>query len=564
MADLVPQEDLPSNPDSNLVPDSDAPNLVPEADLPQEQSDQDKYGTPSQQAITALEGAAEGVAGPVAPWAEEKLGLSSMEDIKGRHEANPIIHGAGEAAGFAGSMLVGVGEGALIGKAGEVALKATKLAELGKDASTAAKLARGAVKLSTEMGLLGASDEATRAIENGAEAPGDVISNMKLSNILTSAALGAAAGPVFEGASSLLKRTVDLPFLQQFTDRLALRKGMEDELDTLHESFQKPKGLAEKLADAWYERFTPEHVGNALAETVGAAAERTMGGGMSSDIGGAYVGKQVLGPVFRSVLKPLMEAYPNIDLNAFKAATGFAQKTIEGNNLLNKGAKAVLSGGETLPSSYMSSRKELEELDEHAATLGSNLNDQASPGNEIGAYAPQHAAVLSKNITSAVDYINNARPKPTQTGMMNTPIPPSPSDMARYYQKLAIVQQPLAVLPKIKDGTLLPSDVAILKTIYPEYHAKISRQLMQEIVQAQHDGKLVPYKTKQALSLFLGQNMTNSLDPMSIQAAQPMPRQPANQPAGTGKAKKKQSLDKAPGMYKTADQSAEADRSTRE
>ena len=55
-----------------------------------------KYGTPAQQAITALESAAAGATFGLSTGLERALGVSA-EDIRARREVNPMTAGAGRA-----------------------------------------------------------------------------------------------------------------------------------------------------------------------------------------------------------------------------------------------------------------------------------------------------------------------------------------------------------------------------------------------------------------------------------------------------------------------------------
>lgn len=146
-----------------------------------------KYGSLGQQAITGLEGAAEGVAGPLATGAETALGVNP-EDIRARREENPISHGVGQVAGLAGSMVTGLGEGALAVKAGEMI--APKAAE-----TIASKMGSGAVKAAIENMVIQSGDEASKMIINDPNQSGQsAIADIGLSGVLGGALGGTAGG----------------------------------------------------------------------------------------------------------------------------------------------------------------------------------------------------------------------------------------------------------------------------------------------------------------------------------------------------------------------------------
>lgn len=127
---------------------------------------QEAHGSGTEQLKTAAEGLAQGVAGPLATMAETKVLGVNPEDIAGRAEANPGIHGISEGAGLiGGSFIPGVGEytiGAKIAQAGKIA----ELANIGK-------IGTAAIKGAIEGGLFQASDEASKYIlgQSDPEAP---------------------------------------------------------------------------------------------------------------------------------------------------------------------------------------------------------------------------------------------------------------------------------------------------------------------------------------------------------------------------------------------------------
>jgi len=150
-----------------------------------ERSLQEEYGSTGQQVIAGLEGAAQGVLGPIAPAIERGLGVDPA-DIRGRAEANPKIHGASQVAGFVGSSLATMGAGAVLTGAGKAGAAAVGLGNVAK-ASTASKIGAMAV---------------TNAIEGAGFAASDELSKMVLSDpnqTLNSAIAGVGMGGLLGG-----------------------------------------------------------------------------------------------------------------------------------------------------------------------------------------------------------------------------------------------------------------------------------------------------------------------------------------------------------------------------
>jgi len=192
-----------------------------------------EFGTTGQQIATGAEGAAQGLIGAAAPAAEIGLGITTPERIRARTEINPGVHAASEAGGFGLGMLAGTGEAALVGKLGE---GAAALAGLGEASSVGARLAAGATRLGTEMALIQANDEGTKAITGVHESVGDIAANIGLSAILGAATGGAFSGAGMLGGKALETMGITPEGLQDFKDRLKYRaSGVNPNEASMHE-----------------------------------------------------------------------------------------------------------------------------------------------------------------------------------------------------------------------------------------------------------------------------------------------------------------------------------------
>lgn len=179
-------------PDTTRAPAMAAPEGLDDFIAPE--VNEEKYGSIGQQTITGVEGVAKGLAGPLATGAEKLLGVKS-EDIQGREEANPVIHGTGEALGLAGPSLVSGGaslaaraglEGAQAVAKGAEALHAVTQGGLAEKAGVAvsnlfglgaetapvlSKIGSKAVQGAVENALFQTGDEASRVILDPNQAP---------------------------------------------------------------------------------------------------------------------------------------------------------------------------------------------------------------------------------------------------------------------------------------------------------------------------------------------------------------------------------------------------------
>jgi len=161
-----------------------------------------KYGTPGQQLITALEGAGVGASFGLSTGLEQAFGVDP-EDIRARREVNPGAHMAGEMAGLAGSALIpGVGEANILGKAGAGAARAVGLGAEG--AGVLSKIGASAVKNAVETMMVQGGSEVSRMLAQ------DPHTNVEtaLTDIGLAGLIGGGLGGGFGAISPLWKATM--------------------------------------------------------------------------------------------------------------------------------------------------------------------------------------------------------------------------------------------------------------------------------------------------------------------------------------------------------------------
>lgn len=221
---------------------------------------EDHYGTPGQQIITGIEGLAQGVAGPLATAAEKGLSAIGVpgltdEDIVGRQEANPKIHGAAEATGFVGSLFIpGYGEvnAALKGtKAANAAMKGIEAANIiskaAQETSVLAKAGSTAIKGAIEAGWLQGGDELSKMMlgQQDPEAPVAAA----LMNMGAGALFGGATGGLFGGIGAGTSKLHQKYGAELGSDINKFLAGVGVESRLINEpDVQKFRELAEKIA----------------------------------------------------------------------------------------------------------------------------------------------------------------------------------------------------------------------------------------------------------------------------------------------------------------------------
>jgi hypothetical protein len=238
---------------------------------------------------------------------------------------------------------------------------------------------------------------------------------------------------------------------------------------------------------------------------------------------------------------------------------------IKGDALLNKGVHDIFQVGTKAVPSFHASPKDIAKWDRLVAQRQDNPNEQvqAMANNDLGHYSPQHQVALTQSATQALQYLQQLKPKPYQASPLDRKIEPTPEQNARYERALSIAQSPNSIFEHIKNGTLQASDIQDLNAMYPALYKNMTQKITNAMMSHTADEGSIPYKTRVSISLFLGQPMDSSMNPMSIMAAQPQPQAPPQQ-GGAGKPKPAQLKGKSNSMYQTPGQNAEKDRSTRD
>ena len=249
-----------------------------------------------------------------------------------------------------------------------------------------------------------------------------------------------------------------------------------------------------------------------------------------------------------------------------KAAVSLANSTVKGANLASRAVKSIFSPDNIqFPAAIAVSEATRDKLDK----LVQDYAQDPSKLTSINDHNPVEAYNEPFANTSALafNYLNGMRPSDSRSAPLDSPKKPGAPQKAAYNRALTIAQQPLTVLKHIQAGTLTSSDLQTLHAIYPNTYNDLAQKINAQMIDAIHGGKTIPYRTRQSLSLFMGQPLDSTMTPQAIISAQPMPQQPqspGSQP-GPGKSKHStKSLDKYSQSYQTPGQAAEGRRQNKD
>lgn len=502
---------------------------------------QAKFGTAGQQAITGLEGAASAASFGLSHGAERALGVSP-EDIVQRAQENPISHGAGEVAGLGASMLSGIGEGALVEKAGTSAAEAVSNL-LGKKALRQGTLLHGdfmnpGMKMLEEVTptLLGrvGSSAAKSAVESALMQSGDEVAKMMVNDpnqTVETAAANIGLGGLVGGA-------------------LGGGLGTTSELWKLRNN-EKLGAVLDKIKDA---------AGDHVPSIVGTAASAMLGHNPLIGYAIGQIGEHVPG-IARApmALMKFLGSDAATSGEGFHAMTGLLQQAVRGEVLLNKSVNSVIKGNEF--QDYPGAG-EIDKLKKRVDELAQNPEQAFGFGGNIGHYMPEHGTALAETAGRSMQYLQQLRPDTTPMGALDPEKIPNAAAEARYNNALGIAQAPLTVMRSVKDGSITPDEIADLSTMYPGLFTRLKDELSKKIIDAKSEKANIPYSTKIGMSLFLGQPMDSSLTWQSIGASQGFNIMPQQTGAQQAKPMLSQKNPKSPGFAATPDQAREQARST--
>ena len=114
--------------------------------------------------------------------------------------------------------------------------------------------------------------------------------------------------------------------------------------------------------------------------------------------------------------------------------------------------------------------------------------------------------------------------------------------------------QPLTLLEKIQNGSLVPDDIQILQATNPFAYKEMKTAVIDAMLEHKANEGKVPYKMRQSLSLFIGQDLDGSLNQRNLMAIQAVfAQQKASMAAAPAQTKMK-GLEKASKSYMTQEQ----------
>ncbi len=203
-----------------------------------------------------------------------------------------------------------------------------------------------------------------------------------------------------------------------------------------------------------------------------------------------------------------------------------------------------------------SHKDEISGLKNHLDSIRQNPEQLLDVGGFPG--LPGHSAALGAKAAAASDYFDTIKPKQPLPGPLDPVMPPDKLAEQNYRRQLGIAEKPLSILNKVRNGTILPSDMQTLVAIYPDLAKSIQSQAFESLVSAKTKGIKISYAHKMGLGIVLGEPLDATMTPQAMQAimkanagaqteSQGMPQKKAGATAATQK-----TIAKVDDLYKTS------------
>ena len=224
--------------------------------------------------------------------------------------------------------------------------------------------------------------------------------------------------------------------------------------------------------------------------------------------------KKDLAPILARIA-PRLHNEP-IDPEGLRAGIDYLSSAMKGKNELQFHVEQMFKKGkQKLIEADPETR---EHLKEHLLGLDQNTQAQLDIGGALGTYLPEHHSYLAATAAKAKDYLNSLKPPQPQNAPLDEMPQMDKMKENNWNRQLDVVQNPMLLIQHVKDGTLRPSDVKAIETIYPDLHKSMIEKVTESLVDAKAKDLEIPYRQKVSLSTLLGQPMDSTMTPQAVQA----------------------------------------------
>lgn len=151
--------------------------------------------------------------------------------------------------------------------------------------------------------------------------------------------------------------------------------------------------------------------------------------------------------------------------------------------------------------------------------------------------APDTTASTQQAIMRANQFLMSKIPNRPQTNPFEAKYVPSKMELAQFQRYVEIVEDPMLALDQVAAHTILPETIETLQVVYPSLYESMKQSLLNQATTRLAKKDPIPYQTKQAIGMFIGMPLDQSMTPDAVTGNQ-MAFSQAPEPMGTPKVSK--------------------------
>lgn len=155
---------------------------------------------------------------------------------------------------------------------------------------------------------------------------------------------------------------------------------------------------------------------------------------------------------------------------------------------------------------------------ENPQQLIDHLNDTTK---DLSQYAPKTAQSVQMTVSRATQFLQSKLPgNNIHQAPLGHKYIPSKVEISKWHSYYNVVENPILALHQVSNASIIPETMEALEAVYPKLLSEMQTTVMDHMTKAMAKKQVIPYRTKLALSMFLGSDLVSSLSPQSMLATQ--------------------------------------------
>lgn len=234
---------------------------------------------------------------------------------------------------------------------------------------------------------------------------------------------------------------------------------------------------------------------------------------LGGEMGANYDAKA--GP-FSSVGRTALRDPENASVNTFAAIAKMKEKSLAS----IKQAAGSLFGKDSVAdeepykdSDFHELYHSTNQLSESPEVLIDHLANQTAP---LSAHLPEVSVGLSQIAGTAMGLLGMLKPEMAKKAPLDPEVEASPMAVRKFNRAARLLDNPLSVLSRVKDGSIMEKDLKLVEMAYPNLMNSVKEEVMKNLVthQAKKDAD-ISAPMRLGLSKLFGQSMDSSLANLS-------------------------------------------------